>query len=226
MKAVNLLPTDLATAKRSVEIPQERKRLLIGAGAVSALVIAGLSSMVWLSSSSLDDKSKRLEALKSQIASTPNDSTLQAALGTRKSTVTSLVANRLAWDQFLGALSKVMPEDVWLENLQSTTPGAAATIATAQAAAAAASAAATAKPTGSSTTTTPPPAAPRALPSTFTISGFTYSQPSVARMMRRLSIVPWLTGITLVSSSKTSVGPDTVYQFTLKASLVSPQAMP
>ena len=58
------------------------------------------------------------------------------------------------------------------------------------------------------------------------ISGYTHPQPFVARMMRRLDIVPWLAGVTLVSSSKTSVGAYTLFQFTIKASLVSPPANP
>ena len=119
-----------------------------------------------------------------------------------------------------------MPEDVWLQSLQSTTPGAAATIATEQAAAAAATAAATATTSSSSTPTSTPPPAPApttAAPSTFTMSGFTYSQPSVARMMRRLDIVPWLSGVSLVSSTKAAIGADTVFQFTIKATVVAPR---
>jgi len=224
MRAVNLLPPDRSAAKRAAEGDHNRKSLLIASGIVGALIITGLSVMVWSSSSSVNDKSKQLNALQSQIASTPTSATLQPATGTKTTTVSSLVANRLAWDQFLGALSKVMPEDVWLQNLQATTPGAAATLASAQAAALAATAAVTT--TSTTTTATPPPAPASALPSTFTISGFTYSQPSVARMMRRLNLVPWLTGVSLVSSSKTSVGANTLFQFTVKASLVSPQPNP
>ncbi len=223
MRAVNLLPTDRNIAKGSSGLDQNRKSLLIGSGVVGALIIVGLSVMVWSSSSSVSDKSKQLDALQSQIASTPTGANVQPDMSSKKATVASLVTNRLAWDQFLGALSKVMPENVWLQNLQSTVPGAAATIASEQAAAAAA---ATATSSSTTTTTTAAAATTSVLPSTFTISGFTYSQPAVALMMRRLAIVPWLTGVSLVSSSKTSVGADTLFQFTVKASLVSPQAIP
>lgn len=228
MRAVNLLPTDRTAAKRSAGLDPNRRNLLIASGVVGALVITGLSVMVWSSSSSVSDKNKQLSALQSQIASTPTDTSLQSSLGTRKATVESLVANRLSWDQFLGALSKVMPEDVWLQNLQSTVPGAAATIASEQAAAAAAVAAAKAATTTttSSTTTTPAPVAAPTVPSTFLVTGFTYSQPSVARMMRRLSIVPWLSNVSLVSSSKSQIGADIVFTFSVKATVVSPQVIP
>ncbi len=227
MRAVNLLPADRGSTRRTTGLDPKRKNLLIGSGIVGVLIVTGLSVMVWSSSSSLNDKQKKLDALRSQIASTTTIATAQTALGTRKATVTTLVANRLAWDQFLGTLSKVMPEDVWLQNLQSTTPGAAASIAAQQAAAAAAtSAAAAAKKSSSSTTPTPPPPPVTVPASTFTISGYTYSQPSVARMMRRLDIVPWLSGVSLVSSTKASVGAVTVFQFTVKATVVSTPSIP
>ena len=231
MKAVNLLPANRQTTRKaSPGLDSGRKNALIASGVAGALVLVGLIVMVWSSNSSIGDKRKQLEALQSQIASTSSSSSLAASMGSRRGLVTTLAGSRLAWDQFLNTLSKVMPEDVWLQNLNATTPGAAATLASAQAAAAAAvsaASAATSSGTKSTTTTTPPtpaPAAPAATASAFTVTGYTYSQPSVARMMRRLAIVPWLTGVALVSSSKSTIGSDTVFQFTVKASVVSQPA--
>ncbi len=227
MKAVNLLPADRHSSTASTGLDPNRRNLLIICAVVGALTVVGLSIMVWSSGSSVTQKRNELAAIQSQIATTSSATTLASGTGTRKSTVIGLVANRLAWDQFLGTLSKVMPEDVWLQSLQSTTAGAAATLAVNQAAAAAAAEPAATTTTTSSDASTPPPApAPTATPSTFTISGYTYSQPSVARMMRRLNLVPWLTGVNLVSSSKTTVGADTVFQFSVQASVISPEATP
>ena len=200
MKAVNLLPADRRSTNTSAGLDPGRRNLLIVCAVVGVLLIAGLAMMVWSSGSSLSKKRSELASIQARIASTSSATSVAAGAGagTRKSTVIGLVANRLSWDQFLGTLSKVMPEDVWLQSLQSTTAGAAATLATNQAALAAASAPAAT----TATTTTPAPAPAAATPSTFTISGYTYSQPSVARMMRRLNLVPWLTGVTLVSSTK------------------------
>jgi Tfp pilus assembly protein PilN len=50
-----------------------------------------------------------------------------------------------------------------------------------------------------------------------TFTGYTYSQPAVARMMRRLDLVPWLQDVTLVSSTKTAINNHKVFQFTLGA---------
>jgi hypothetical protein len=43
----------------------------------------------------------------------------------------------------------------------------------------------------------------------------------VARMMRRLELVPWLSNISLVTSATTTIGNSTVYQFTIKGALVT-----
>jgi Tfp pilus assembly protein PilN len=225
MKAVNLLPADRQTTSASAGLDAGRRNVLIVCAVVGVLVIVGLSLVVWSSGSSLNQKRDELASIQSQIQSTSSATNLASATGTRKATVLGLVANRLPWDQFLGTLSKVMPEDVWLQSLQSTTGGAAVKLASNQAAAVAASAPATT--TTTSSTSTPPPApAPAPAGGTFTISGYTYSQPSVARMMRRLDLVPWLTGITLVSSAKSSVGATTVVQFSVSASVISPESTP
>ena len=229
MKAVNLLPPDRRSTKRTTPtLDAGRRNLLIASGVAGALVVVGLSVMVWSSNSSISDKRKQLQALQSEISSTSASSSLAAGTATKKGAVLSLVPRRMEWDQMLNALSKVVPEDVWISSLTSATPGAAASAAAAAAAAAAATAArSTTTTTTSGSTTPPPPTTSTSNSNTFAITGYTYSQPSVARMMRRLSIVPWLTGVTLVGSSKNTIGSDTVYQFSLKATLVpQPTAIP
>ena len=49
----------------------------------------------------------------------------------------------------------------------------------------------------------------------FTITGYTYSQKSVARLMRRLQLLPWLNSIQLQSSQLTAVGAKSAFQFTI-----------
>ncbi|HEX4518160.1 MAG TPA: PilN domain-containing protein [Gaiellaceae bacterium] len=227
MRAVNLLPVDRRSASRtSAGLDAGRRNLLIACGGVGLLIVVGLTFMVWSSSSSLSAKQNKLEDLQSQIAATSSAASVPVAAGTRKASVVGLLSKRLAWDDFLGTISKVMPEDVWLASLQSTTAGAAVTLASAQASAASAAAATTPTPSSSGSTTSTPPPAPQPSASTFTINGYTYSQPSVARMIRRLDLVPWLAGVSLVSSSKTTIGSDTVFQFSVKASVVPPETAP
>ena len=168
--------------------------------------------MVWQSNSSVSSKQKQLAALQARVAAGSGQFGAVGAASDRRSTVAGLAGDRLAWDEFLQTLSKVMPEDVWLTNVAGTTAGSAATLAASQAAAAPTTTATTAAATPPSTTSA----------NTFTISGLTYSQPSVARVMRRLAFVPWLADVSLVSSSQTTVGTATLYAFSLKANLVSP----
>jgi Tfp pilus assembly protein PilN len=225
MKAVNLLPPDRPVARGGAApiTSSPQKGLLIACAVLGIVTIAGLSTAIWSSNSSVSQKKKQLEALETQISSIPTPgvpSGASADASARAQAINGIVGDRLVWDHFLQTLSKVVPEDVWLQSMQVSTAGAAATLAQQQAVAAAAAAAAAAAQTN--TTTFAPSAPPAALPTsanTFTITGFTYSQPSVARLMRRLDIVPWLQDVSLVSSSKASIGSDTVFQFTLKATV-------
>ena len=71
----------------------------------------------------------------------------------------SIVQQRASWDGFLGTVSRVVPEDVWLLSLSAQEPTAVA-------------------PTESSST-----AAAAGGTSSVTLTGYTSSQPSVARMI-------------------------------------------
>lgn len=225
MKAVNLLPPDRPAARGGAApiTGSPQKGLLIACAVLGIVTIAGLSTAIWSSNSSVSQKQKQLEALETQISSVPAPG-VQASTPTdtsaRTQAINGIVGDRLVWDQFLRTLSKVVPEDVWLQSMQVTTAGAAATLAQEQAASAAAAAAAAASQTSTTTfASTPPPAATPVTPGTFTITGYTYSHPSVARLMRRLDIVPWLQGVSLTSSTKSAIGNDTLYQFTLTATV-------
>jgi Tfp pilus assembly protein PilN len=223
MRAVNLLPADRRDSKRRPGQTSSRKPVLAACGAVGVLVAGGLSYMVWSSNSTVDSKTKQLSALQQQLASlpTPTASTTATGNATHLAAVTGLAGNRLAWDQFLNTLSRVIPEDVWLQNLQAQTGGAAAALQAAQAVVA--TTAPTTTAAAGSAAATPPPTTPTGS-NTFTIQGYTYSQPSVARLMRRLAVVPWLSGVSLVSSSTSQIGNDQVVQFNIKASVVTPVA--
>ncbi len=227
MRAVNLLPADRHDAKKGSGAGSNQRSILVVCAIASVALIGGLVFMVCQSNSSVSNKQKQLAALQAKVAAGSSQLGAAATATDRRATVAGLAGDRLAWDQFLQTFSKVLPEDVWVTSIAGTTAGAAATFAAAQAAAQAAAAPVTT--TAGTTTTTPATTTP--LPSTtssntFTISGVTYSQPSVARVMRRLGFVPWLSDVTLVSSSQTTVGSDTLYAFTLKANLVSPPVAP
>ena len=116
--------------------------------------------------------------------------------------MTSVAEHREPWDGFLSAVSLVMPEDVWLLSMNASGQSATATPAPAA--------------SSSPSSATPAPAS-----TAFTITGYTYTQPSVARLMRRLALVPWLNGVSLTTSTKTLLGNHQIYQFTLGANVIT-----
>jgi len=230
MRAVNLLPRDRTSAKaQGFGAGASKQLLLAGGGAAMLATIVGLVAVVWTSNSTVNSKQHQLGALQARIAKLPAPTPVSTsgATGTqaRLTAVDSLTLQRLPWDGFLGAFARVIPEDVWVSTLQASSPGAANALAAVQAQAATAAAGATASSTSSTSSSTsatspPPPATSSATPSAFLISGYTYSEPSVARLMRRLTLVPWLSNVALVSTTKATISSTTVYQFTVGATVV------
>jgi Tfp pilus assembly protein PilN len=199
MRAVNLIPQERRGARRrSSDRSTFREPLLPLSIAVAAVVAAGVGFAAHSASSTVAARNAAIRDLDGQLAKLAADRQQSSGSGTASasqlSVVTGLVQQRPNWDGFLGTLSRVVPEDVWLLSLsaQEPTTGAAP-----------------------SSTTTPAPAAGSTSSVTFT--GYTYSQPSVARMMRRLDLVPWLQNVNLVSSTKTAIDNRKVFQFTLGA---------
>jgi Tfp pilus assembly protein PilN len=196
MKAVNLLPQGGGGhgAKRA-GFPEPLLVLAIG---VTVLVVGAVGYSTHSASSTVAARNATISGLDSQLAALPKAAEQTPASGatTRTAALTTLAQQRTSWDGFLWSISRVVPEDVWVLSLSAQ--GSAAPSATPGA-----------------------PVAPvAAAPTGFTVTGYTYSQPSVARMMRRLDLVPWLQDVSLVTSSKTAIANQTVYQFTVGANFV------
>jgi Tfp pilus assembly protein PilN len=202
MRAVNLLPEDRRGARRGSLLAALRQQpLLVVAVVVAIAVLGGLAFEVHSAASTVTTRQQTLRELEAQVAKLPKPETVgtsaAAIHASRLGVVTSVAQSRTTWDGFLYAVSRVIPEDVWLLSLSANT-------------------------TNSGTTSAPAPAPPTpgaSAPGAFTITGYTYSQPSVARLMRRLRLVPWLSGVSLTTSSKTSLANKIVYQFTVGASV-------
>ncbi len=207
MKAVNLLPSDHRGLRRPSPIePLVKNPLLVLAIVFALAVVGGLALQLRSASSTVSSRQATLRQLEDQFARLPKPQPgavgAQQTQAARLTTVTSVAEHREPWDGFLSAVSLVMPEDVWLLSMNASGQSA-----TAPAPAAAA---------GSSTPATPAPAS-----TAFTITGYTYTQPSVARLMRRLALVPWLNGVSLTTSTKTLLGNHQIYQFTLGANVMT-----
>jgi len=201
MKAVNLLPTDHKPVRQTSLSAELSKHVVLICGVVGAIVVAAVLGLTYQSASkSAKSNQVQLDALNARIAalSQPLNAADQS-VRERIQQVTAADSTRMSWDGFMNRLARVLPEDVWLVSMQAMEP--APVVATPGAATGAAA--------------TPAPVAPTGTPTGFTISGFTYSQSSVARLMRRLSMLPWLSDVSLQNSNVTTVGSNSVFQFTV-----------
>ena len=196
MRAVNLIPQERRGAqRRSSSRSSFREPLLPLSILLAAVAVGGVGFLSHSASSTVSSRNAEISQLDAQLAklAAEQQQTSGSNSGSQLSVVASIVQQRASWDGFLGTLSRVVPEDVWLLSLSAQEP---------------------------TTGTVPSPVAPSPAAggtSSVTFTGYTYSQPSVARMMRRLDLVPWLQDVSLVSSTKTAINNHKVFQFTLGA---------
>jgi len=197
MRAVNLLPRDHAQKKSSVK--KEQIPFVVG-GCVGLLVTAILASQYLSQSGKIATERQTLGDLKAQLAAlpapppgpTPGETKLAGEQKTRLDALNAALASRVAWDRVLREFSLVLPGDVWLTQLSLKSP--------------------TSPGTGQ------PPEASSA-PTGFTMEGKTYSHDAVARLLSRLSVVPDLTNVQLVSSAVSSTNGQTVVTFNIAADI-------
>ena len=205
MRAFDLLPKE-DTRQTGGRRPSTAQLIL----AVVALVaIAGLGTAFLLLSGQVADKEREYNALRGRLASLnapqqkpqaqpdEGDQVLIDERNARTSALAAALGTRVAWDRLLRDVSLVLPEDVWLDKLTAKGPAAAPVAGGA-----------------------PAPAAPgSAGASSFTITGYTYEQESVAQVLSRLSVIPELSSVQLVSSARAVVGGKDVVQFSISATV-------
>lgn len=192
MKAVNLLPHDeLSAGSLGVRDP-----LIAGGALVTALVIAGVGGVFLLEHSQAGSAQQQLTLAQAHLAEAqahehhqqpklhvkpivPTPSVTSQELPWRTA-VASAMSTRIAFDRVLQDFERVVPSDVTVTNLTMGAPGASASSTSA------ASATATAN-------------------GTFSLTGSTFSEDSVARLMSRLMLLPDLTNVSLSSSQADAV---------------------
>jgi Tfp pilus assembly protein PilN len=196
MRAVNLLP------RQQLESNREQPNAVILVAAIGgATVLLALVGGFLLANRSVDRQRQSLASARAVLAATPAHHLSEQTQTFRKNVLSkrqqrslalaAAIGHRVAWDRILRRFALVLPDDVWLTNLTGNVPLEPSTTAT----------------------TTPsvlPPAATE-----LTITGYTYSQDSVARLLERLSVVPDLTNVQLQSSTWTPLGGRNVYLFTI-----------
>ena len=201
MQAVNLLPAYARPASRWATIgsdysPARVARIGGIVAAACAIAIAGLffyeRSVVSDKRAQLADATARLTAVEATAAPLR---TAQAASEARGSYVRTIANSRVAWEVALSDLSRILPDQVFLQNMQAQSP------------------------TPATTASAP---AVAAAPTSFTLTGTAGSQLMVALVLDRLALVPWLSNVTLGSSIEGSGTSGLADQFSISAGFSAP----
>lgn len=199
MRPFNLLPKDVGRQTRDTRalVPYVLVAFL------GLLVLAGLAAFFLRASADVTTKQGQVDELRIELASleVPSKDPLagqRTGLAAEKSARTSALAgtlgSRVAFDRLLRGLALVLPDGVSLIQLAAQAPAQG----------------------GAAPVTTTQPAQPGAgAVQTFSILGETKDQETVALTLARLSLVPELTGVALVSSTEDRQRG--VINFTIKA---------
>lgn len=183
MQAVNLLPAYARPGSRWNSLGTELSpaRVTKIGGIVAAACALGIAGLYFYERSIVNDRRATLTDAKARLTAVEATAaplrSAQAASVARSSYVRTVAGSRIAWETVLFDLSQVLPDQVFLQSLQAQSP-------TASAATSAAAAAATPSSTS------------------FTITGTASSQLRVALVLDRLALLPWLSNVTLQSSTK------------------------
>jgi len=214
MRAVNLLPKD---ERRRVgpTIPMPVAVTSIGG---FTLVLALLGLLFVNADGTVKSRQLELAQKQQELAAipVPTQSRVQqqdALVVDKRARVTALnaaLSRRIAWDRVLREFALVLPDDVWLLNMSAQAP----TSATATAR--------TSTSSASSTSTSTTALGGEQLG--FTIEGYTYSHDAVARLLTRLSVIPDLEQVQLVTSELSKLGARTVVHFKIAANVRAPGA--
>jgi Tfp pilus assembly protein PilN len=210
MRAVNLLPQE-ARQRRA-----PNKLVLVGVSSSTAVLLL-VGAGYYSARGTVNDRQQSLADVKAQLAAMPKpkshqtsafDQELAVERTGRLAALSTVLSSRVRWDRLLREIAMVLPDDVWLQQLNATAPEPPTTVA--------------------APGTAPPPAAAAPAPTssgtTFSIQGNTYTQEGVARLLVRLQLVPDLENVTLVSSTLSNQdGQQQKVQFTINADVRPPQ---
>jgi Tfp pilus assembly protein PilN len=205
MRAVNLLPK---YEKRRVG-PSIPTPVAITVLAGLTLVTALLGLLFVSAHGTVNSRGLELAQKQAELAAIPVPAQSQvqqqdALVADKTARVTALnaaLSRRIAWDRVLREFALVLPDDVWLLNMSAQAPTSAAASAS----------------DSSSTSSSSAPALGGQLG--FNIEGYTYSHDAVARLLTRLSVIPDLEQVQLVTSERTKLGNRNVIHFRITANV-------
>lgn len=218
MQAVNLLPRD-ERRRGGPSIPTPVAITAIGG---FTLMIALLGLLFVSAHGTVNQRRLELAQKQEELAAIPVPAQSQvqqqdALVADKQARVTALnaaLAKRIAWDRVLREFALVLPDDVWLLNMTAKAPILATT----------APSTSTSSPTSSSTGSTTPAAPVLGGQLSFTVEGYTYSHDAVARLLTRLSLIPDLEQVQLVTSEQTKLANRKIIHFKISANVRAPGA--
>ena len=218
MRAVNLLPRD-ERRRGGPSIPTPVAITAIGG---FTLMVALLGLLFVSARGTVNEGRLELAQKQEELAAIPVPAQSQVAqqdalVADKQARVTALnaaLAKRIAWDRVLREFALVLPDDVWLLNMTAKAPTAATT----------APSPSTSSSTSSSTGSTAAAAPALGGSLGFTIEGHTYSHDAVARLLARLSLIPDLEQVQLVTSEQAEVANRTIIHFKIAANVRAPGA--
>ena len=207
MQAVNLLPAEARKSSSSFSSLNTLSGVRVvqaGAALTGALaVLIGVAyyhekSVVNSKQESLANVQARLVAVEARAQAIKS---AQAQAASRVNIIQSVVGARLNWDAALTDLARVLPTDIRLSSLQATSPSASSTVLQA-------APPLTTYNTAQTTTT--------GGSQTFALQGVAPSHHEIALVLDRLEALPWLSEVTLQTTSRQVDG---TVQFSIAASL-------
>jgi Tfp pilus assembly protein PilN len=193
MEAVNLLPLHARPGHRWATVGRDAspRRVLTTGAAVACVAVVGLGLGYVHERSVQNDRRATLAGLQTQVAAEDAKAApiraAQAGVEARLPAATAITASRVTWEGLFADLSRVMPRRVRLQTLSMQSPTPLAAGAT----------------TPANAPSTPPTSAPAPAVggAPFTVTGVATSHVRVALVLERLASLPWLSNVTLVSST-------------------------
>jgi Tfp pilus assembly protein PilN len=181
MEAVNLLPAYARPGHPWAAIGKDLsgRRVLTAGGVAACVAVLGLGFGYVHERSVVNDRRATLADVQAQAAAADAKAAplraAQAAVAARMAAAGTVSAGRISWESVMGDLSRVLPSQVYLQSLslQSPTPLGSGVLASTTA-------------TGASA---------------FSATGIASSHVRVALVLDRLALLPWLSNVTLQSST-------------------------
>jgi Tfp pilus assembly protein PilN len=206
MDAVNLLPLEHKAKSKKRSTPASsldgRKTLRTGGLAALALLVA-LGALYGYERTVVNSKKSALAKDQAALAEIkPKADAIkaaQASAASRLTVISSVTSSRMNWDKALNDFARIVPTDSFLTTLSFAAP-----VPTASVLGSATSTTSTSTDTTAAASTTPTAPTPNA--AMLTVAGTAPGTVAVARVLDRIALIPWLTGVTLGSASRSGDG--------------------